>query len=164
MDKVPQKKIRVPVDKRNRLVDNPKKNKSTNIETDKRINIVLEMMLSGLSRWQILQNIDNNEQLKWGVSVSQIDKYMSEANKIMKKYAEKTKEEHFAKALNRYNFVYQKLIKVKDYKGAKDVIKNETELLGINAPTKTEITGKNGKDLIPSRPIIVVKTDTGDIL
>ena len=41
MDKVPQKKIRVPVDKRNRLVDNPKKNKSTNIETDKRINIVL---------------------------------------------------------------------------------------------------------------------------
>ena len=34
---------------------------------------------------------------------------------------------------------------------------------GWNAPTKSEITGKNGKDLIPDRPIIVVSTQHGDI-
>lgn len=34
---------------------------------------------------------------------------------------------------------------------------------GDYAPQKTELTGANGKDLIPDRPIIVVSTQHGDI-
>lgn len=150
MAKQPKKNIRVQVDKRNRKKENPIRRKSTNAEFDKRVNIVLEMILSGLSRWQIQENIRTNEYLKeWNISRSQIDVYIKEANILMKEYAVTTKDEHLKKALNRLNFLYQKLVKVKDYKGAKDIIKTESEILGLNAPKKIETEIRDLRPLFP---------------
>jgi len=139
-----------------------KENKANTVETEERTMIVLDMLLSGLKRREILINVANNEKLNWNICDSQIDNYISKANKIIKEYGKLNKEKIIAKARARYEFLYKKLVDVNDYKSAASIVEKDTELAGIKIQ-KTELTGKNGKDLIPDRPIIVVSTQHGDI-
>lgn len=139
-----------------------KENKANTVETEERTMIVLDMLLSGLKRREILINVANNEKLNWNICDSQIDNYISKANKIIKEYGELNKKKIIAKARARYEFLYKELVNVKDYKSAASIVEKDTELAGVKIQ-KTELTGKNGKDLIPDRPIIVVSTQHGDI-
>ena len=139
-----------------------KENKANTVETEERTMIVLDMLLSGLKRREILINVANNEKLNWNICDSQIDNYISKANKIIKEYGKLNKKKIIAKARARYEFLYKKLVNVKDYKSAASIVEKDTELAGVKIQ-KTELTGKNGKDLIPDRPIIVVSTQHGDI-
>ena len=139
-----------------------KENKANTVETEERTMIVLDMLLSGLKRREILINVANNEELNWNICDSQIDNYISKANKIIKEYGKLNKKKIIAKARARYEFLYKKLVNVKDYKSAASIVEKDTELAGVKIQ-KTELTGKNGKDLIPDRPIIVVSTQHGDI-
>jgi len=139
-----------------------KENKANTVETEERTMIVLDMLLSGLKRREILINVANNEKLNWNICDSQIDNYISKANKIIKEYGKLNKEKIIAKARARYEFLYKKLVDVNDYKSAASIVEKDTELAGIKIQ-KTELTGKNGKDLIPDRPVIVVSTQHGDI-
>ena len=139
-----------------------KENKANTVETEERTMIVLDMLLSGLKRREILINVANNEELNWNICDSQIDNYISKANKIIKEYGKLNKKKIIAKARARYEFLYKELVNVKDYKSAASIVEKDTELAGVKIQ-KTELTGKNGKDLIPDRPIIVVSTQHGDI-
>ena len=68
-----------------------KENKANTVETEERTMIVLDMLLSGLKRREILINVANNEKLNWNICDSQIDNYISKANKIIKEYGKLNK-------------------------------------------------------------------------
>lgn len=136
-------------------------NKATKAETEERTSIVLDMLLSGLKRREILKNIENNENLKWGIRKSQVDQYIAKANAIIAEYSNTKRDEIFAKGMARYDFLYMRLVNIKDYKNAAVVVDKQIDLAGIKV-TKIAETDTKGNDK-PSRPIIVVKTSNGDI-
>lgn len=117
-------------------------NKSNKAKTEERIIIVMDAILSGLKRREILQNIaDNNEKetdkkKKWNVQTRQVDYYIEAANKQILDITKEEKEVLVSKAFAKYAFIYKKLIHVKDYKGAITAIEKSCSLLGLNAPEK----------------------------
>lgn len=125
-----------------------KENKCGDAEMEIRISIILDMLLSGLRRREILQNIATNEALKWDVSDRQIDEYIRLANEEISKIAEKDKDKTYRKVKSRLEFLYRKSIEVRDYKTALVVNEKEAELDGLKI-TKQEnrqIDGE-GKDV-----------------
>ena len=108
-----------------------KENKSNNAEFAKRVSIVMEMLLSGLRRCEILEFVRKKDGLNWNVVNSQIDNYIKFANVEIKKIAEKDTEKNYLKAKSRYEFLYRKLINVKDYKGAMSIVEREILLDGL---------------------------------
>ena len=118
----------------------PGYNKSNRATFEKRVNIILEMILSGLKRWQIIQNISNHDELKkWKVDPRQIDNYIRRANDLIKDSIENDRAILIAKANAKYEFLYQKLVNVKDYKGALAAIEKTVSLHGLNAPINHNI-------------------------
>lgn len=83
-----------------------------------RVHIVVEMLLSGLQRIEIIENIKKGEGLKWEVSESEIDELIAKAKEIIIDDMELDNEIMLANLCARYDFVYKKMINVKDYKGA----------------------------------------------
>lgn len=122
--------------------------KSTKVIYEERITIVTDMLLSGLKRREILQNIAINENLKWKVTDSQVDNYIRDATNIILKNINEDRGVLITKAHARYEYIYKKLINVKDYKGALIAIEKSATLLGLNAPTKVANTDKEGNDVI----------------
>jgi hypothetical protein len=120
------------------------KNKSSNVIFEERISIVTDMILSGLKRRDIIQNISTNEQLKWNVTPRQIDNYISVADSIITESIKEDRNSLIAKSFSKYQFIYKKLINVKDYKGAISAIEKCDNLMGLNAPTKISQTDKDG--------------------
>lgn len=116
-------------------------NKSSDAIFDERVIIVMEMVLAGLKRREILQNISDSKEIKWNVTERQIDNYLKEANKIISESTKEDREKLIAKAFAKYEFIYRKLIYVKDYKAAIAAIEKSAALLGLNAPTKAEVAG-----------------------
>lgn len=110
--------------------------KSNNVVFEERVIIVMDMLLSGLKRREILENIRVNEKLKWKVERAQIDNYIAVANKLISESTKEEKESLIAKAFSKYEFIYKKLIAVKDYKGAVAAIEKSCSLMGLNAPEK----------------------------
>jgi hypothetical protein len=137
----------------------PKENKSDNATFQERVFIVMEMLLSGLKRRQIIQNVSNNEELKlnWNVSDRQIDDYIAAANREIDKIFEADKDKLKKRVFAKYDFVYQKLINVKDYKGALVALEKLTALTGVAEPAKTDIT--TGGEKITGFNIEIVTND-----
>ena len=78
-----------------------KENKCGDADMEIRISIVLDMLLSGLRRREILENIRTNESLKWDVVDSQIDNYIKFANEEIEKLTEKNKDNTYKKVKSR---------------------------------------------------------------
>lgn len=124
--------------------------KSNKVKFEERVSIVMEMLLSGLYRREILENIAKKEELKeWNVTASQVDNYIRAANNIILKPIEKDRDRLKAKAHSRYEYLYKKLLNVKDYKGAIAANDKVCTLLGLNDPTKVAQTDKEGNDVTP---------------
>ena len=122
--------------------------KSNKVKFEERVSIVMEMLLSGLYRREILENIAKKDELKeWNVTASQIDNYIRAANNIILKPIEKDRDRLKAKAHSRYEYLYKKLLNVKDYKGAIAANDKVCTLLGLNEAQKMEHTGPGGSDL-----------------
>ena len=124
--------------------------KSNKVKFEERVSIVMEMLLSGLYRREILENIAKKDELKeWNVTASQVDNYIRAANNIILKPIEKDRDKLKAKAHSRYEYLYKKLLNVKDYKGAIAANDKVCTLLGLNDPTKVAQTDKEGNDVTP---------------
>lgn len=112
-----------------------------------RVDVVMEMLLAGLRRKVILENIATNEKLKWNVSKGQIDNYIAKAKLEILTIMEPDKETLRKTTLARIEFLYAKFVNVKDYKGALLALKDISLLSGIAEASKIEITGKDGSKL-----------------
>lgn len=103
-----------------------------------RVHVVMEMLLSGLRRKIIIENIANNEKLRWNVTTGQIDNYIAAANKEILVMMEADKDILKKKIFARYDYLYSKLVNVKDYKGAILALDKSAALAGVIAATKIE--------------------------
>ena len=117
-----------------------KKTKATNAELERRVAIITEMLLSGLSRYQICQNVRTNNKLAWNVSDCQIDRYIKKATADLHAQVEAGKPKLANHLINRYNYLYQKLVNVKDYKGAVTATDKLAELAGLKIQ-RNELSG-----------------------
>ena len=148
-------------------------NKSTKAQFEERVGIVTEMLLSGLKRKDILQNISNVETLKWKVTVRQIDNYIEEATKVITTSLEVDRKVLVNKVYSRFDFLYKKMVLDKDYRGAAAVNKdmcmfiNTNELIPvlyedaeIRQPVVVNITGRpqmhHYEETIDSQEVTVI--------
>lgn len=84
------------------------------------------MLLNGSSRDIILQNTSN-----LNISDRQIDTYIKKARLVIEKSVEKNINYDYAKAIRRYEELYQNALKEKDYRLALSVNKELTTLQGL---------------------------------
>lgn len=122
--------------------------KSSQAVFQERIAIVMEMLLSGLNRRDIIQNVSKNDNLKWNVVPRQIDNYIAAANKEILSQYDKEKENLINKVFSRYEFLYKKHLNVKDYKGATIVLKEMAAFTGIAAAVKVNLGGQEDNPIV----------------
>jgi hypothetical protein len=114
--------------------------KTTDAEIIVRVETVMEMILKGLSRAEIVRNSAK----LWNIKSRQSDELISRAKQIIQEQSNKNIEENFAIAMNRYNMLFQKNFAVQDYSECRQVQQAINKLLGLDAPEKRENT--NGID------------------
>lgn len=117
--------------------------KVTNAESAERVTKVFELLVLGLSRQEIMQYCS-----AWEITTRQIDVYIQKATERLKAHADYQREEQLGVAINRLNKLYRDNLKVQDYKGALAVQKELNLLLGLHAPSRHEVTGKDGEPIV----------------
>jgi hypothetical protein len=135
--------------------------KSTAIEVQSRVNKIFELLIQGATRAQIHQYAastakNDDEQIikvPWGLGERAIDEYISKANELFSEHSKVFADRETGKAILRYNQLYTRALKKGDLKSALSSQQALCALLGLNAPTKSEMTGKNGAPLIPANGI-----------
>ncbi len=100
-----------------------------------RVNEVVELILRGLYRKNIIQYGS-----KWNVTNRTVDKYISMANALLKKQAQKDFNSNYAKVQRRYDSLYYNAIENEDYGLATAITEKYAKLTGVNEPEKQEIT------------------------
>lgn len=124
-----------------------KKPKSTNIEYNRRVEYVMELLkLKNYTRTQIFRYISENTE--WNVTQRQIENYMAEANaRLIEDFNNSTQREKIiTKIYNRLEDIYERADDMEDLNTMRGVLKDYREVFGIDAPktteNKTEITQK----------------------
>lgn len=127
--------------------------KSTKAETQKRIRLVLEMLLQSTPKVDIVRfGVEN-----WQVKERAIEDYITAAYAIMKELAKQEREEVFAENLTQRRYIKNKAIKAEDYRLAHEVLKDEAKLLNLYPAEKHEVTGEGG-NAIPIRLVEVARS------
>jgi hypothetical protein len=114
----------------------------TKAELENRVTQVTDLLLKGAKRAQILQFAGK---LNWDVSDSMVDKYIGQATEAIRESAVVDRDYEVALAKERYEYLYTQSVSGKDYRGALSVIQSKSKLLGLDAPTRTDITSGNEK-------------------
>lgn len=121
-------------------------NKSTKLEIKRRVQEVYKMLLSGISRAEIIQyvtetpkpNTPNPINRPWNVDDRQIDHYIARATKQFEALAEVDRKAEYGKAKARFEYIYKNTINVQDWKTALATEKARCDLLGLSEPRKLE--------------------------
>jgi predicted DNA-binding protein YlxM (UPF0122 family) len=123
----------------------------TSLERFNRINTVKTLMLQGCSTSQITKYCEETYNLGQTATYD----YIKEAKQLMIDDFHKTTDFEAFKAeiYNRLEDLYQKSMDIDDFKECRNILKDIREMLGVNAPTKTDLT-TNGKE-INERPKFV---------
>lgn len=109
--------------------------KATDIEIERRIMTVYEMIIKGVSKPFIVRYASE----KWGITERQTETYLKRANDITKKTFGKRKRErlileHQAKLSD----LYVKNYKIEDFRECRNLLESERKLLGLDEATKVE--------------------------
>ena len=91
---------------------------STKAETSRRVGIILELIVAGYTRRQIIKIISESDKFAWNVGHRQIDAYIGAAYKEIQNRLEKDKDKIVASQIARYETLYNKLFALKDYRAA----------------------------------------------
>lgn len=123
----------------------------TSLERFNRVNEVKTLMLQGCTTSQIMEYCGKT----FKIEKSAVYDYIKEAKELMVEDFRKTTDFEAFKAeiYNRLEDLYQKNLDIDDYKECRNIIKDIREMLGVNAPIKTDLT-TNGKE-INERPKFV---------
>jgi len=111
--------------------------KKSNAHTvNQRINTIAEMLIDGKSKTSIIHYSSDN----WNIGKRQTENYISKARELIKGEIVKNIEYDYAKAIKRYENLYNKAIEVEDFRLALTVNKEITNLQGLSK-LKIEHTG-----------------------
>lgn len=94
----------------------------------KRIAEVSEMLIEGKSRAHIVQYSSDN----WNIGERQTDKYISKAREYLLSEIKRDIEYDYAKAMKRFESLYNKAIDKKDYKLALAINKEICAIQGLH--------------------------------
>lgn len=102
--------------------------KSSIITVNERVMKVANMLIEGKSRISIIHYGSDT----WSVGERQVEKYLAKARELIKGEIVKNLEFDYAKAIRRYEDLYQKAIDEKDYRLALSINKELTVLQGLH--------------------------------
>src|SRR5690606_8390786 len=102
--------------------------KSSIITVNERVMKVADMLIEGKSRISIIHYGSDT----WSVGERQVEKYLAKARELIKGGIVKNLEFDYAKAIRRYEDLYQKAIDEKDYRLALSINKELTVLQGLH--------------------------------
>ena len=114
--------------------------KSDNLTIANRIDQIYKEMLDGKVKRDILRYAS-----KWKLSERQIENYIDKANTMLIEDSKTVREAEIARAVSRFNRLYDKAFKEQDYKLCKDIQKDLNALLGLEAEKKIDLTSKGEK-------------------
>lgn len=118
---------------------------------------VATMLLSGLSRGDVLQFIAT-ERATWDVKERQIDYYIAAANKIIEREAARDVNREKGKAALRLDTLYRKSLGAKLYGTALRVQRAINRLHGLEAPTTTKLRhGSDPESPLPPGTTVIVE-------
>ena len=86
--------------------------------------------------------------MNWNVTDRMVDNYIQKATEAIKESAAIDRDYEIALANGRYEYLYTQSISGKDHRGALSVVQAKSKLLGLDAPTRTDITS-DGKHVNP---------------
>jgi hypothetical protein len=115
--------------------------KADRLTVEQRVEAVYRLILDGWTVEQILQNSSKS----WRVSDRQVYKYINAAWERIEAVAAPQREEHLNRAIAA---MYQMLREAKTVKDKAAVWRMLSDLLGLAAPKRTELTGANGNALV----------------
>lgn len=121
-------------------VSAPEKGKATTAEARMRTDIVFKMLVKGASTAEILQFATEN----WDISERQGAEYIRRANVILARRSQTKHDTELGKAVERLTMLFQSALKLQDYKTCLAVQRELSTLLGLHAPTRSELTGAGG--------------------
>lgn len=100
-------------------------------EIQERIDIIQEMLLSGLRRGQIIQAVNSDPKLSWGVGDRTIDGYARKAQVQITKQFEKQRDKMIPDIYAKYNLLYKRMMAAKDYRGAMAALDRMTDFVHL---------------------------------
>ena len=112
-----------------------KEEKATEIEKEKRIDIVCELLIKGLTTSQMFRYV--SEKTKWGISSRQLDNYISEAKQKIRNSDDIDKGFEIQRAKRRLESLYRKSEEIEDLRECRAIIETSAKLFGWNEAVKT---------------------------
>lgn len=112
-----------------------KEEKATEIEKEKRIDIVCELLIKGLTTSQMFRYV--SEKTKWGISSRQLDNYISEAKQKIRNSDDSDKGFEIQRAKRRLESLYRKSEEIEDLRECRAIIETSAKLFGWNEAVKT---------------------------
>lgn len=120
----------------------PKETKANRAQSEARLNKVYDLLVSGLSRWQVWQYVtgDKGKELFQDISRRQVDRYIAQASEMLVTEAEYHRPREMGRALASLKTLYQVAVKLQDIKTALAVRREYNALLSLyEAPAKQTI-------------------------
>ncbi len=134
--------------------------KATGEQKRRRVEEVLRIRLDGAEIWDVREYVREKEQEKgspWEsppdgkpLSDSQLWRYMAAADKLIAESCRASRKKLIRRHLAQRRNLFAKAVSAGDYRTALAVAKDEAELQGLYPSGKLQLTGKDGKDLIPA--------------
>jgi hypothetical protein len=119
--------------------------RSTAAEVARRVDALYDLLLQGVGRHGIQQYAAGHG---WEVSPRQLDTYTARAKVQLAKAAERDRAVELGRALERLDLLFMKALAENDRAEARAVLKDTTELLGLAAAQRHELSGPGGGPLV----------------
>lgn len=117
--------------------------KATDAEIQLRLDTIYEMVVKGASRKYIVRYASEN----FKISSRQTDEYLSRVyDEIKNTFGTEKKQEIISKQLAQLDDLYVKSYTIEDFRECRSIIESRSKLLGLNEPSKTDLT-TNGKEI-----------------
>jgi hypothetical protein len=124
--------------------------RSTKVETEQRVEQVYKMLLGGATFPDIREFACAPEQ-NWGVTDTQIRRYMTAAHQRIKERYEARADHSFSKHMLRREQLYAHAMGAGDFRTALAVLQDEAKLEGLYPPTKIAPTTPDGEEAYEPR-------------
>jgi hypothetical protein len=129
--------------------------KATDAEITARVDEVLNLMLAGASRADILRYSSETSEpgqpgtvRPWGVTTRQIENYMARAHDLLEAQAEKDRDKLYRLHMARRETLYARAVSSGDIRSAHAVLRDTDEMLNLYPAKAVEITGKDGQPMV----------------
>jgi len=108
------------------------------VETDTRTREVLQWILNGAPRYEVLRLASE----KYNISERQVENYITKAHTLLRESHERGQDHAVSVAVAQRQSLYALALESGDYRLGLNVLADLAKLVGIYAPTKTDITTK----------------------